>query len=116
MQNVPVGFRFERFGAAYVVRPGLRYVPAQYAADPARRGWTLQNSDLKALLGWAPKLPREAVAPAMVGDVSVYVLSAAEAAAKRPGKGRPHRVMAVCPACAAHVPAGRIGQHKCKAR
>ncbi|AXQ68212.1 hypothetical protein HOT99_gp087 [Caulobacter phage CcrBL10] len=115
MQNVPVGHRFTRYGQTYVVRPGLRYVPEAQAADASRRGWTLQNSDLKALLGWTPKLPRDAVAPVMVGNVSVYVLSAAEAAARKPKNNRPHRVTAVCPGCAAHVPAGRIGQHKCKA-
>jgi hypothetical protein len=66
---------------------------------------------LKELMGLPRKLPADAVPQRLVGNVLVYVLSQADARAENPGVRRPHRVMAICPRCDSHVPAGRLFQH-----
>lgn len=69
---------------------------------------TIHSHRMMPLLGLKPggHLPADGMAPQMVNDIAVYVLSKAEAERTK----RFHRVIAICP-CGKHVPFGRMGQH-----
>jgi hypothetical protein len=80
----------------------------------SKMGYNLQCYELRERLGLRPgKLPEGSVAPQDIDGVLVYVLSARDAALANPKSLRPHRVMAICPDCRDHLPAGRLHQHKC---
>jgi hypothetical protein len=72
--------------------------------------WNLQHH-LKEILGLPPKLPSEGREAVLVGNVWVYVMGRDEAQRNTPRSRRPHRIIAVCPRCNKHIPAGRLHQH-----
>lgn len=80
---------------------------------PGRPSWNAQSGDVRELLGLArrSKLP-ESLPAQMVQGVKVWIVTREEAQVFSKAK-RPHRVMAACPQCGAHLSAGRLFQHKC---
>lgn len=67
--------------------------------------------DLYTKLGLNPNrhLPDEGLPLQEINGVQVYIKPKHEMVANR----RKHRVMAICPGCSKHVPAGRLFQHIC---
>ena len=74
----------------------------------------LQGHELRPLLnlGVGCHLPVNGQAPINVNGTMVYVKSLEQAKTDNPKANRPHRIFAICK-CGAHVPAGRMYQHKC---
>ena len=92
------------------------YLTRVIESDNVRRGfnaWPLQHDDIRRLLiGNTKKLPKSAVPAKLIGNVTVYCKSQEDAQRDKPKSIRPHRVYAICPDCAHHVPAGRLWQHR----
>lgn len=70
-------------------------------------GWQMSTRRLKACFGCEADWNPAGHAARMIGNVLVWVKP------RREGHGphKRHRAMAMCPACAKTVPAGRLHQH-----
>lgn len=95
-------------------------------ASPAvknERGWNVQSSEMRVLLGLGPKdkLPFNGMLPRKIQGVTVWVEPAAPKMVRNKltnemvrVKSSKHRVMAECPRCKRGMSAGRLHQHICK--
>jgi hypothetical protein len=81
------------------------------------------SSEMLRMLGLRPggHLPAEGMPPRLVDGIKVWVNASPPARYHHGWSAKPskvkssaHRVMAECPACGAHLSAGRLHQHKCK--
>jgi hypothetical protein len=94
--------------AVFPARPWIVSTSA-VASHGTRATWTIQAREMLALLG-VSKLPADAMHGRWIQGHFVYVISAKEARET----GSKHRVRMICDDCGAHVPFGRMHQHKCK--
>jgi hypothetical protein len=97
--------------AARAVFPCREWIvsPTAIAAHGTRAQWRISAQEMRTLLG-VSKLPVGAMHGRWIQGHFVYVISAQEAR----DIGSTHRVRTICSDCAAHVPFGRMHQHKCK--